>query len=60
MLGVSTQPEGLATFAAALSSPGTGVAIAIAIALHNVGAAVATTPRADLDQQGPGSLVDWG
>jgi hypothetical protein len=30
------QPEGIATFAAALASPATGVVIAIAIALHNV------------------------
>lgn len=30
------QPEGVATFAATLASPATGVVIAIAIALHNV------------------------
>jgi hypothetical protein len=33
---LSVQPEGVATFAATLASPATGVVIAIAIALHNV------------------------
>lgn len=32
----AVQPEGVATFAATLASPATGVVIAIAIALHNV------------------------
>lgn len=35
-VAVHLQPEGVATFAAALASPATGVVIAIAIALHNV------------------------
>lgn len=35
-IGIHNFPEGLATFAAALSDPSLGVSIAIAIAIHNI------------------------
>ncbi len=35
-IAIHNFPEGLATFAAALSSPATGLSIAIAIAIHNI------------------------
>jgi len=35
-IGVHNFPEGLATFLAALDSPGLGVSIAVAVALHNI------------------------
>lgn len=35
-IGIHNFPEGLATFAAALSDPALGVSIAIAIAIHNI------------------------
>ncbi len=35
-IAIHNFPEGLATFAAALSSPSTGLSIAIAIAIHNI------------------------
>lgn len=35
-LGLHNFPEGVATFAAALSEPATGISIAIAVAIHNI------------------------
>jgi len=35
-IGIHNFPEGLATFAAALSDPAVGISIAVAIALHNI------------------------
>jgi ZIP family zinc transporter len=35
-LGLHNFPEGIATFAAALSEPATGISIAIAVAIHNI------------------------
>ncbi|MBW2409027.1 MAG: zinc transporter ZupT, partial [Deltaproteobacteria bacterium] len=35
-IAIHNFPEGLATFAAALSDPGLGVSIAVAIAIHNI------------------------
>lgn len=42
-IGIHNFPEGLATFTAALTSPGLGVAIAVAIAIHNIPEGIAVS-----------------